>query len=461
MFAMPMCSTLTIQVRFKSCGMAKPSLKLRYEFADCLIILVSETDVEIGQMDIETLLHVENDLRQQNEAADKHVASLHGHLDQLHFQEKKLEGNFKKVDNARNWETKQKDARAKKLARAKADLESKRIQAKLLSTQAERLKENLVELERKVKSLHSEEQVLKGRLSHPSFEQVLMNEAERMGSVSQQLASKAIDNIIPELQLGWEEAEVLQKNMENLSGPSSVLVVLVFYGIGISVLLLSFRCLQTVHHRITLPRVLFTTDVAFVALWLFILLSAMVVEGGPIRLVASHHVGISIFVLAGLMMTMIGNVFLRCVLICVDLKAWSFAELFCAIFVTQHFYQAIWTPFLLDQNTAPNMSTYFLYVLIHSTLAVQRARSIHRMPSVDKKSHAVQQDKVQGHSDWLKKRMTEVYQQVEDFFTSGWNCDRSESGSFYDGGYSDDEFSFRRKWEKRTGNVKSWKHRAY
>lgn len=418
------------------------------------------TDAEIGQMDIETLLHVESDLRQQNSAADKHVASLHGRLDKLRIQQQKLERKFQKVNSARDWETKQKEARTKLLERARADMESKRMQAGLLGRQAEKLRDNLAELDRKVKYLHSEEEVLKGKFSRPSFEQVLMNEAERVSVVTQQLANKTVQNIFPDLQFGMQEADFVRQQIHSLSGPSSVLVVMFLYVIGISILVFALRCLQALHHSITLPRLLLSTDVVFVIWWFFVLMAATIIEDGPLRLITSTHIGFSMFILIVLMAAMIGNVFLRCVLVCYELSAWSFGELFCTIFVAQHFYQIIWTPFLMDQSTSPTLGTYFFYVLIHASLTVRRARSIKKMPSIDKKSFAAHPNKGRD-CDWLKNKMAKAYQRVEDFFTYGWNCDESEGGSFVDDDISDDDFSFRRKWERRTGNVMSWKERTY
>lgn len=403
-------------------------------------------------MDTETLLHVESDLRKQNAAVDKHVASMHGRMDKLRFKQQELEKEYKKLDAAKGWEVGQKESRAKELEHARAEMESKRLQTQLLAEQGAKLRRDIGELERKMNFLRTEERVLKEKYSRPSLAEVVMNEAEKMGSVPQHLANKTVENILPELQIGLKEAGVFHQQIERMSSTSTLFVSICVYILGISLLCLTYRCVQSLQKMITLPRMLFTIDMAFVVMWSLIILCFGSILRDPLEVMASNHITLSIIIQILIMASLVGNVLMRCLLVSAKPKTWSFVELFWTVFTSQHYYQAVWVPFLLDQDMKSNFASYSGYLFVHCTLGIYRARSIGKGQLLRRpEGFEMEEGSFLNQTRGLRHKTEKVMQYLEDLLTTGCTVSSNDFDALSDDDNVDESLSFRRKWENRAG----------
>lgn len=370
-------------------------------------------------MDIETLLHVENDLRKQNSAVDKHITSLHGRTGKLRSKQHELEKKYKKVRAAKDWEVKQRDSQTKELDQAKAELETKRLQRRLLTEQGAKLRKDIHELDSKLKFLHQEERTLEEKYSHPSLAEVVMNEAGRIGPVSQQLANKTVQKIFPELRIGFKEAGLVQRRLAGFSGITSFFTALCVYVLGLSLLFLTYRFVRNIQRMLTLSRVLFTIDMTFVVMWGLIILCFGTIFQDPLQVMALNHVTLAVVVQILIMASLIGNVFMRCVLVSTKLRTLPSVELFWTVFVAQHYYQAVWVPFLLDKDMKSSAASYSGYFVVHCTLGIYRARSLGRAQGLGRKSCRFEEGQIQNQGDWLKSELERTIQYCEDFLTTG------------------------------------------
>lgn len=368
-------------------------------------------------MAIETLLHVENDLRQQNAAVDKRVASIHGRMEKLRTKQDELETKYKKLETAKDWETRQKEAKAKELERAKAELQAKRMQIKLLSEKGEELRKDVEEIENKMTSLSREDRMLEREYDHPSLKAIVMNEAERMGPVQQHLVNKTVENVFPHLRLGLQEAEAVHYKLEHSSKITSLFTSLCVYVLGMSLLCVTYRCVKTIRRVLTLPRLLVTIDMAFMVMWILVLLCYGTIQRDPFWVMFYKHATLSVCIQVTVMASLIGNVLLRCLMVSVKFGKYSMFELFCVVFVSQHYYQTIWLPFLLDQRFKTTCGTYFGYLIVHAGLAVYRARMIGR--SSEGKDCEQGGDRLWEHVDWVRQKVESTVQHCEDLLTTG------------------------------------------
>eukprot|EP00177_Eucheuma_denticulatum_P006028 GFKZ01010998.1.p2 GENE.GFKZ01010998.1~~GFKZ01010998.1.p2 ORF type:complete len:426 (+),score=56.12 GFKZ01010998.1:2092-3369(+) len=385
--------------------------------ADGHVFHVDHTDEEIKKMDIEMLLHVENDLRQQNAVVDKRVASIHGRMSKLRVQQQELELKYKKLGSARNWEMRQRESKARDLARAKAELEAKKGQIRLLSEQAEKLREDITEVEEKMTSLHREDKRLELQYQHPSLKFIISNEAERMGPVRQQLLNKTVRNIFPHLRLGLMEVEAIHEKLEHSSSTASLFASLCAYILSIALVCVAYRCIRNIHRILTLPRLLFAIDLGFVAVWVLIETCYAVIQIDPLWVMSRDHQSLSIIIQVMFMASLISNVLLRCLLVSLQLCVSALLELFLVIVVAQHFYQSVWIPFFLDMRFSTTSWTYLAYLFVSGGLAVYRARSI-GLSHIDPKGYP-EEDGIEKYVERLRQKFESALQYCEDLLTTG------------------------------------------
>lgn len=398
-------------------------------------------------MTIEALLHIENDLRRQNSIVDKRVGSISGLMAKLRTEQLELEAKYKKVGTAKNWETRQREAKAKELERSKAELEAKRIQIKLLSEKGEELRKDISEIENKMTSLNQEDRALEREYQHPSLRSIVMNEAERMGPIEQQIVNKTVRSVFPQLSLGLQEAEAIHYKLERTSGIVSFFTSFCVYVLGVSLLCVTYRCVRNVQRVLTLPRLLVTVDMAFMAMWGLVLFCYGIIQRDPLWVMACKHATLSVCIQITVMASLIGNVLLRCLMLSVKFSKCSMFELFWVVFVTQHYYQAVWIPFLLDKQFKMTHGTYFGYFVVHAGLAIYRARRIGRSGEMNVKECEHDGGKLQEHGQWIRRKAASTLQYCEDLLTTGMR--HSPSGTDSNGG--DEEGGVEECYSRRTG----------
>lgn len=369
-------------------------------------------------MNIDDLLHVEHDLRDQNARVDKHIASLHGRLDKLRHQQVRLESTQKKVGAARDFEVRQRRAREKDLQRAKAEVEAKKNQIILLSQQTEKLRQNIHDLSGAVLQLNRDKHRLEQEYARPSLQSAFLHDAHRIGPVTEHVANKTVEIIFPELRLGFEEADHARRLLQRAPTFTSLFTTFIVYAMSVGLIWFCYRAVCTVCQRLTMPRMLFTADIAFTAVWFIVCFCYAVIIGDPFQHLASSHTGLSLVLQLVLLAALLANVALRCFSLSATLCLPSIFELLCVIFIAQHYYQNVWRQIVFDDQVSTDFCAYFMYLAINGGLAIYRARAMGR--PVDKLR--VEFDEVDGFikcKEWLYSKLSNLWHKCEDWLTNG------------------------------------------
>lgn len=368
-------------------------------------------------MSIDDLLHVEHDLRGQNGRIDKHVASLHGRLRKLRDKHNKLEETEKKVGSARDFEVRQRKARELDVERANAEIETKKQQIALLNQETTKLRENIHDLSEKVNSLNEEKHHLEDLYMHPSLEEALLNDAERLGPIPQRIANKTVRNIFPELEIGLVEAEQARQIMQQRPTVANIFTSFVVYLLAVLLIWLAYCGVRNVGRRLTMTKMLFSVDMAFVALWSLVAITNVLVGNDPFQTMTASHSGFSLIVQVLMMGCLFMNIVFRCLYLANSMTVSSFMELMCVIIVAQHYYQCVWIPILLDENVRTVFWSYIGYMLINGWLAVHRARSLGR-PISKLRTEFEEVDGIVKSGEWLKSKMERTIRYCEDWLTT-------------------------------------------
>lgn len=369
-------------------------------------------------MTIDDLLHVEHDLRDQNGQVDKHIASLHGRLHKLQEKEEGLQKKQKKVGAALDYEVRQRKAREKDLERAKAEVETKKTQVRTLTEEAEKLRVHIREMSETVLSLNQEKHHLEDQYAHPSLQDAFLNDAQRIGPVTQHVANKTVEVIFPELVIGLQEAEQARKALQSGPTVTTLFTSLVVYVLIIGVTWLTYRCARNVCRKMTMARMLFTVDIAFAFVWLLICVCYMLIMADPLQTIAMGHSGLSLLVQLMIMSGLVCIVGLRCLFLSTYMVTASVVELLCVTFIAQHYYQNVWVPLIFDEEVHSGFATYIAYVVVNGGLAVYRARTMGR-PVEKLRLEFVEVDGLIKSGEWLKSKFEKAFRYCEDWLTKG------------------------------------------
>lgn len=386
--------------------------------ADAHSYHVDHSDEELEAMDAESLLHVETDLRDQNKAIDKRISSLRGRIDNLHMEQRAAENAYKKVEAARDWESRQKVNRVKELEGAKGVMETKRMQMREISEHATKLRTDIHELEAKLASINRANRDVKERYSRPLFQDVISNKAWQLGPVPQHLLNKTVLSVLPELSLGVKEARHLQARLDATSGVMSVLSTLVMYSFVLCMVAIIYRGMRGLRTMMTLPRVLFTVDMSLAGVWAVVLLWYCMLFRDPLQLLAVRHEAVSVVLQSSLMASHFANVMLRCLNLSATLTIFALGELFVVVFIAQHYYQTVWVRSLLDQAMLATFYSYFSYIAASLYLAVSRARRLSK-PMPTSATNPTLSAPAQAPRTSLKARLEAGLRACEDILTAG------------------------------------------
>lgn len=370
-------------------------------------------------MDADTLDHVERDLRKQNGQVDKHVSSLKGKFSKLRKKETELGEVQRKVGDAQSWEVRQREARLRELERAKAEIQAEREQIVLLGEQAEKMRVSIQDLEGLLKSLKAERLELEEKYRHPSLEDVVLREAENFGPVSHLLANRTVEAVIPRLKAGLEGAGSMRAKVKRGSTLPRLLSSLCVYLLALSLFFVVYKFIRNMYRIMTLSRMLFTMDMAYVFIWCLVCFCYASILSDPLSALSQRNDALSVLLQLVLMTGLFGNVMFRCLFLSTCFGFVAFSELLCTVFVAQLYYREVWVPVLTDGTVKSTIWSYFLFLITNGTLAIYRARSVAK--AMDK----VQEDYdneimfLKNTRDWMKVGFGKVWQYCEEALTSG------------------------------------------
>lgn len=337
---------------------------------------VDHTDEQLRQMNTESLLHIEGDLRRQNELVDKHVASLHGRIAKA---EKEREAEEKKVRSLRtglDYEKRQSAAKKKMLEDAKTELQDKRAQMEKLKMHADFVRREIVAMEGKLHSLHRNKEEVEQRFENPTIMDVIVTKADAMGTTSHNVLNKTMSTLLmPGFLRGRKEALHLRHHIRSSSRYAALMTTLAIYAFLVYMAALVYNSYWRIRGRMTLSRALYIADLCFASYWAFISLAYLLLMNDPLVVMRTYHESVFVALQLGTAVVTAWYIFLRLFVIAATLKGVDLLELVCALFAIHHYYQRVWAPSLSDEPFNPGSTAYILYCMVYLAIAARRARS--------------------------------------------------------------------------------------
>ena len=334
----------------------------------------SVTDHDIDLMNMTSLGHLESELRTQNTDIDKEISSLQGRLHKLqktHFQ---LEKEKNKVDNARAWESRQKDAREKELISAKEVLESKRSQLISFTKKALTTRESIHELDAKLKSLRDEDKLLEDRYSDPKLLDIISEEAEALGPIPEELFNKTVEALGPDIGHGIQRLGDYRRKIRESSGINGIIISFLLYVMVISICWAGYQNYLQIGRKLTLSRMMFILDMGLVLYWCICAIFFGMLGRDALSSLNTKYADVVVVIEILLLGLLCGNVILRCFGVSRYLSVSSISELGVVVLIVQHYYQTVWVPILLKEEPKSTIWSYFAYMLLNGTLGIYRAR---------------------------------------------------------------------------------------
>lgn len=368
-------------------------------------------------MSIDDLLHVEHDLRDQNSRIDKHTASLRSRLEKLRSKQQQLEAKQLKAGKARDYEVRQRRERERELDRAHASLHAKQKQVQLLNEQVVKLRGRIKEMSGMVDSLTDEKHRLQTAYAHPSLHTALVHDALRTGPVGQHVVNRSLEQLLPMLQTGLLGAQHMSTKINQSPPVVALFTSFVLYIFIVLLGLLMYRTYKNICRKFTIVRSLLIMDLTFMAFWTLIIVTYIFMSIDPFYVLAFKHNTLSLifqFLLIGVLAV---NVLLRCLFLSLSLTRAALIEFFAVIFLTQHFYQSVWKPIVVDVSIPSAFVPYVIYLAINAALAVHRARTMGR-PVENLRREFDEVDGILRVSQWLKVKGEAFFNYCEEWLTS-------------------------------------------
>lgn len=327
-------------------------------------------------MDTESLLHVEGDLRQQNKVVDKHIASLHGRIEQARAKQHDLEIAFKKLESGRDWESRQKLNKEAELSLAKAEMQTKRDQMASISAHADEVRKQIRALENKMMSIKTARDDVEARYANPTILDVVDGKLHHLGPTSHAVLNKTLHTLLfPGLSSGVASVGRLRQHMRGSTQHVAIASTLTIYSFLIFLVWLLVRGYRRVTGRLTLSRMLFSADMAFSAFWIFVGAWSVALTDDPIAIMRRHNEAMLLAAQWIIAFASVWYIFIRCVSFAATMDVKEGFELVSCLFIIQHYYQSAWVPSFSDADTYVGGQVFFLYAGGHLILAARRARS--------------------------------------------------------------------------------------
>lgn len=362
-------------------------------------------DKQKDQMSMEELVNAGKALRAKHNSIHKYIASLHGHLIKLDSRRAYFEKTKRHLDKGLEWELRQAEYKEKEIDLIQRVMKMKKEHIYLLTKHAMEQREIVRQVEIKLKSASNEKETLEEKYRHPNLKDVLGRDAEFLGPVRQHILDKTEEYTFPQVKHTLVGVRKLRSRLDHVSTLGSLFSTILLYALLLSLFYGMYMSTSLLRNKLTMARTIFAIDMSFSTLWLFIFISNMVWNQDPFELLRVHHGVWSLVFQLLIISSLIGNVFIRCVMLTAYPKRVCIAELFGAVFLGQHYYQNVGLPILLDEAIQTGLSTYVCYFLVSCIMVLHRARTFKR----DRHSNSLK---------WLKSILKKVLGFYEELFSS-------------------------------------------
>eukprot|EP00871_Galdieria_phlegrea_P004775 jgi/Galph1/5299/GphlegSOOS_G3959.1 len=345
-------------------------MKLR--LLSCLLICLFIVTSHGFNDDPETLPYQQEMLLQQISNTEKEIKEYSRQIQLLKEEESKLDTEYKKLEQAKNWELRKMQEKEKQVEELKQTTEQKQ---QLVDTYMERIEENKKEIERletDLNALSEERDFVAHRYYSPSLTQVLDEISASWDPLPRDIYVKTKTKILP-LMLDYKERANLYKQkisleLENTSKWSHLLVSFVVYSSLMVSAILLFAIIRKIRNRLSIHKLLLLSDMAYAFFWLIIIVTCCIFWTNAFTVLRQNNETFFLLLQMILFLSYTGVMALRLFVFAIHLSWQSLLELFLLLIACQHYYFHIWQPAMTDRILTATLWSYVLYFMTFQVL---------------------------------------------------------------------------------------------
>ncbi|GJD07318.1 hypothetical protein Gasu2_16840 [Galdieria sulphuraria] len=318
--------------------------------------------------DPETLQLREQSLLQQLKDVDREAIEYRREIQLLKEEEKRMEAEYKKLKQARDWELKKMQEKEKQVEQLQQSTNQKQ---QVVDTLVERIEENKKEiekLEKQLQELTDDKEYLEHRYYSPSLSEVLDELSTKWDPLSRNIAKLYRQKWSRELTETYRWAPLL----------SSCFI----YGCVTIIILLLILIIRRVGKRLSVSKLLFLSDVTFTVFWLIILFASTIFWTDGFQALAENNEVLFLLLQLSLFTFYSGIIALRVFLFAMSLSWQILLELLILLILCQHYYIHLWQPSMTDSPFTATWKSYLFYYLTFQLLMWYKAAKFGLVPSL-------------------------------------------------------------------------------
>ena len=337
-----------------------------------LPLVRATVDEELQSMSSAELAQLEKTLTAQVAQHDKELDTMRADTERLKSEQKAVDEESERLQGAKEWELNEKAKREKELDDAKKDVLLKQESIQKMSVQVGDLKEQIDNLEARLKELNQQKDSTERRYHDPSLADVLESRSQNWGNVTRNVYSKTMTDVVPVFNEFSETARIYRQKVSRTSRFLELFASLVIYGFVVSAAVAAYRIYYKVRGKLTIARLLFLGDAFCAGFWTIMLLCFMVLLDDPLY-VMKRNAPVSFFVLQLVAcFSYVNFVLLRVLVLASNMTLGALGETLAVVVVGHHYYVRVWQPAILDKPFRGTFFYYFSYACLFSAFAYNR-----------------------------------------------------------------------------------------
>lgn len=335
----------------------------------------STDDQDLSTLSTEELTILEKQLEKEVADSNKALASLKADTQKLREEQKALDNESSRLSDARDSEAQLKADRDREVEVAKADVQNKQASIARMNARANKLKDQVVDLEEKLRELEADKEETEKRYNDPSIFDVLDSRSADWGSIPRNVYNKTRHQIVPALA---GISDIATKYHQRVSRTSRVLEVFasaLLYGFVCFSVFTSYKIYQKVRGHMTIDRILFLADAYCALFWSLILVCYLFLLDDPLRRIQLRSPEIFFAFQLATITSYSFLILVRVVVLASELSLHALGEVLATVVVGQHYYIRIWLPAVLDEGFRGTWFFYFSYAAMFWSFAAIRVEN--------------------------------------------------------------------------------------
>lgn len=335
----------------------------------------STDDQDLSTLSTEELTILETQLEKEVADSNKALASLKADTQKLREEQETLDMESTRLSDARDSEAQVKSDRDRELEIAKADVQNKQASIARMNARANKLKDQVVDLEEKLRELEADKEETEKRYNDPSLFDVLDSRSADWGRIPRNVYNKTRHQIVPALAGISNIATNYHQRVSRTSRVLEVFASALVYGFVCLSVFTSYKIYQKVRGNMTIDRILFLSDAYCALFWSLILVCYLFLLDDPLRRIQLRSPEMFFAFQLATITSYSFLILVRVVVLASELSMHALGEVLATVVVGQHYYIRIWLPAVLDEGFRGTWFFYFSYAALFWSFAVIRVEN--------------------------------------------------------------------------------------